>query len=127
MPWDYTIDTDKNAVFTTGTGVLTDQEALTGVMLMYADPCFNPDARGLFDYRGFETLKVSSEMMARLANQRRFSENSRTAFLVTGQLAFGLGRVYQSWVTVGEVKIFCNRDEAVAWLNEGYPPRKHIT
>ncbi len=127
MAWSYTIDTDKNVAFTSGSGVLTDEEIFSGVMSLYSDPRFHPDLRGLFDYRNVATLKVSSEMMARLAAHRRYSDKSRTAFLVNGPLGFGLGRVYQSWIDRGQVKITYDRAEAVAWLNEGVPPEKHIT
>jgi hypothetical protein len=127
VPWSYDIDTDKDVAFTTGTGVLTDQEVFDGVMSLYDDPRFHPDLRGLFDYRGVGTLKVSSETMAKLAAKRRYSDQTRTAFLVNGPLGFGLGRVYQSWVDLGQVKITYDRAEAVAWLNEGVPPEKHIT
>lgn len=127
VPWSYTIDTDKGVVFTTGTGNLTDQETYSGVMKLYADPLFRSDLRGLFDYRGVETVKVSSEMMTKLADKRAYSENSRTAFLVKDALGFGLLRVYQSWIAKGFVKIYYDRAEAVAWLNEGVAPDKVIT
>ena len=126
MPWSYTIDPDQNVVFTTGSGVLTEEELLAGVTSLYADPRFHPDLRGLCDYRGVGELKLSSEMMERLAAKRKYSEKTRTAFLVTGPLGFGLGRVYQSSVDNGQVKITFDRAEAVAWLNEGFPTEKHI-
>lgn len=126
MPWTYTIDLARNVVFTAGSGVLTEAEVETGVMSLYADPQFRPDLRGLFDYRGVETMKVSSEAMGRLAARRKYSANTRTAFLVKGPLGFGLGRVYQSSVESGHVKITLDRAEAVAWLNEGVPPEKHV-
>ncbi len=127
MPWSYSIDSERNVVFTTGTGVLTEQELLGGLRSLYADPKFHPDHRGLFDYREVETLQVSNDLMASLAASRKYSARSRTAFLVNGPLAYGLGRLYQTWVQDGQVKIANERAEAVAWLNEGLPPEKHIT
>lgn len=126
MPWSYTIDPDRNVVFTTGSGVLTEEELLTGVTSLYADPQFHPDLRGLFDYRAVQELRVSSEMMERLAAKRKYSERARTAFLVTGLLGFGLGRVYQSSVDNAQIKISFDRADAVTWLNEGLPAEKHI-
>lgn len=127
MPWSYIIDHERDVVFTTAAGILTEEECYAGVMSLYSDPRFHPDLRGLFDYRDVVTLMLSSELMATLAAKRKYSEKTRTAFLVSTQLGFGLGRVYQSWVALGQIKICFDRAEAVAWLNEGVTAEKHIT
>lgn len=127
LPWSYTIDSQRGVVLTAGTGVLTEEELLQGLRALYADPGFKPELRGLFDYRSVEKLAISSETMATLARNRKYSAQSRTAFLVNRLLGFGLGRVYQTCVNDGQVMIAYQRETAVAWLNEGVPPEQVIT
>jgi hypothetical protein len=126
MPWSYDIDTGRSVVFTTGTGVLTGEDLAGGVRAVYLDPRFRSDMRALCDYSQVPGWQVSNELVASLASKRKFSATARTAFFVTGPLIFGIARMYQAWVDNGQVKIFTDRGEAVAWLNEGVPPEKHI-
>lgn len=127
VSWKYTIDKALGAVFTEAAGILTEVELVAGVRALYEDPQFHPDFRGLFDYTRVTTNEISSERMASMAAMRKYSANARTAFLVTGQLSYGLGRVYQSWIDEGQVMVTYNRAEALAWLNEGVPPEKVLT
>lgn len=121
------IDPDRNVVFTTATGVLTDDDLAVGVRTAYQDPQFHSELNGFFDYSGVTDWKVSNDFLIMLAAKRRFSAATRTAIFVRGSLGYGMTRVYQTWVDDGQVKIFEDRAEAVKWLNEGVPPEKQIT
>lgn len=127
MPWTYTIDTERDVVFSTGIGVLTNEELVAGIRAVYADPRFRPDMRAFSDYSQVTDWKVSNEMVTSLASTRKFSANARAAFFIHGSLAFGITRMYQAWVDKGQVNIFTDRAEALTWLNEGVPPEKRIT
>jgi hypothetical protein len=126
MPWSYAIYPELNLATTTASGIVTEEELLRGVLTAYSDPRFNPDLRAFLDYSQAVEWQVSAEFMARLAPERKFSANSRTAIWAVGPLNYGMCRIYQSFVDAGVVRIFSERADALAWLNEGYPAEKHL-
>lgn len=127
MPWSYTIDPDRNVVMTKAVGIVTEDDLRLGAAKGYADPRFHPDLRAFLDYTDVTDWRVSTNFLTRMAANRRFSEKSKTAILAVGLLNFGMSRAYQAFADKGQVQIFTDRAEAVAWLNEGYPPEMHIT
>lgn len=127
MPWSYTIKPELNLATTSASGIVTEEELLRGVLAAYSDPLFHPELRAFLDYSEPVEWRVTAEFLTRLASRRKFSAKSRTAIWAVGPLNYGMCRAYQGFVEDGHVKIFTDRAEALAWLNEGYPPEKHIT
>ena len=66
----------------------------------------------------------------RFAQSKAFAPRSRRAFLATTPLAFGLGRMYEIYASLGDtsapVRVFHDRAEALAWLNSDVPPEQVI-
>lgn len=127
MPWSYSINPALNLATTMASGIVTEEELLQGVLSAYADPRFQPEMRAFLDYSQAVEWRVSAEFLARLAPQRKFAAGSRTAIWAVGPLNYGMCRVYQSFVDSGQLRIFGDRAEALAWLNEGVPPEQHVT
>lgn len=127
MPWSYTIDPKRNVIFTTGTGILTQEELAFGVKMAKQDPLYHPDLNAFFDWTKVTGWKMDSDFLARLVAARTFSGGTRTAMLASNPLGYGMCRIMEAWVSNGQMMLFTDRAEAVAWLNEGVPPEKHIT
>lgn len=126
MPITYDIDTDRRVVIAASSGTLTETEIVAAATAAYKDPRFDPAFRAFFDHSQVSDWKVSSSFMTRMASARRRDDHSRTAVFVQGALGYGLVRAYQAFVDNGQVKVFTDRAEALAWLNEGVPPEQHI-
>ncbi len=127
MPWEYTIDTSRNLGFVKASGVMTAEVLADGLRRASQDPKFHPDLNVFADYTEVTDWQVSTDFLSHLSNSRRLSDKSKTAIWTTGPLSYGMGRAFASWVNVGQVRIFTDKDEAWAWLNEGVPPEKAIT
>jgi hypothetical protein len=124
MPWAYSINQERAAVLVEATGVVTGEELTAGVNALIRDPAFLPDMRILLDYHGITELRVSHTVIEALASSRVYSARSRRALYVLSGFGMGVGRYYQSFAHAGQVEVFTDRAEAIAWLNEGVPPEK---
>lgn len=127
MPWNYTINSELDAVLVVATGVVTGDELTAGVQLLTQDPGFHPDIRMLIDYQGMSELRVPHNVIETLASSRVYSAKSRRALLVSVGFALGVGRYYQAFAQAGQVEVFTDRAEALAWLNFDLPPEKWLT
>jgi hypothetical protein len=119
MPVFYKIDRERRLVMTTGMGVFTLADALAYQDKLSKDPEFDSGFSQLLDLTHVTEYAVEAEDIRKLAQRSIFSPKSRRAFLVTGDLAFGLGRMFGILrETVGEkgVRVFRNLDEALDWV-----------
>ena len=126
MPWAYTIDTKRDVLLGTATGILTGEELKAGVHRATHDPNFHPDMRIFLDYCAVVKFGFSVDTMEVMADHQVYSSKSRRAFLVTTGFAVSIFQMYQSMVTAGLVQVFTDRTAALAWLNEGMPPEKYL-
>lgn len=127
MPSLCTFDLERDVIVVTGTGILTDDDAISVAKQVYRDPRFHPDMRGYCDFSEVTQWEVRREVLLALAANRKLSEKSRTAICATALAAFGMSRMYQALVQKGKISVFNDRAEALAWLNEGVPPEKWLT
>ena len=127
MPWSYSIDTNRGVIFTKATGTITEADLVAETRAVYQDPEFRSDLNVFHDYSEVADLILSCEFLAAMAENRRFSKNSKTAIWAPGPLSYGLGHIFQVYAHHGSVVVFHDRNEALAWLNEGVPPEKAIT
>ena len=67
MPWTYSIDPDREVIIATGTGVLTDEELMTGLAIATRDPRFRSDMRYFIDYHAVTEVRVPAETMMEVA------------------------------------------------------------
>lgn len=126
MPCSYSIDEDKRVVFNTSSGVVTDNDLVTNAILLRSDKNFQGNFRCLSDYTRVTALQTTAATLTTLAANQPFSPESRRAFLVTAGWIGSSVEFYRT-TTTGQVRVFTDRAEALAWLNEGVPPEKHIT
>jgi hypothetical protein len=115
MPADFTIDTERETVFSEATGVFTLGDALSHVDRLIGHPDFKPVFNQIIDFRQATGMALSCDDVRNLAKQNIFSADSRRPFLVTPGVQFGLGRVFATYreleVEQG-IRIFTDANEA---------------
>jgi len=127
MSWTYAIDKERDVLLITASGVLTAHELRSGVATATTDVSFHPDIRILIDYRAVTKIGFSIDTVEAMASNRVYSPKSRRAFLVTSGFAAGIFQMYRTMAQAGIVRVFIERDAALAWLNEDVPPEKILT
>lgn len=126
MPISYSIDKNLGAVFTTASGRLTEEELLADKQKLTADPDFSPGLVELSDIRAVTDLAITPEGVARMVMQDEEDADKlgshKLAIVVSKEVAFGLGRMYESMTqnNMPNVQIFREMEEARDWL--GLPP-----
>ncbi|HTQ58723.1 MAG TPA: hypothetical protein VMI32_00745 [Candidatus Solibacter sp.] len=101
------------------TGVLNKEDALAHQNRLRADPDFDPAYSQLLDFRHVTQIELTAADIQQLAVSNIFSSESRRAFLVPNDLAFGLARMYEMLrESAGErgIRIFRDLDEALGWV-----------
>lgn len=104
-------------------GRLTDQEVLEGCTEFY-DEVWRPGLAQLTDVSDADPRDVSNstlQKIAELARQRTAGHPpAKVSVYASGDLAFGLARVYTVMAREqpGEIRVFRQRQEAVEWLLE---------
>jgi hypothetical protein len=130
MPWTYSIDKAREFMWVRASGVVTEAEVAIGAAKAVGDPDFGAHYRLLIDYSEATSISMSVDAVARFAQSKAFAPRSRRAFLATTPLAFGLGRMYEIYASLGDtsapVRVFHDRAEALAWLNSDVPPEQVI-
>ncbi len=120
MPTDIFIDTRLGVVFTRATGSFGWAEAVGHLNLLRCHPDFQPRFNQLSDFRQIGPVTLAPGEIKLLAERTIFSGHSRRAFVVSGNLEFGLGRVYGTHRDLaGEsgVAIFRAMEDALSWLS----------
>lgn len=127
MPIEYRIDRERRLVLAEGKGVLTHKD----IMGYQREVWTRPEVQGfdeLVDMSGVEEIAETSSVgvreIAEVAVAMDQPEGaSKFAIVAPGDLAFALGRMYESFreITPGskkEVAVFRTRQEAFAWLGK---------
>jgi len=121
MPISFYYDREKEALYGTMTGQITEDEFQASLQEILQSDQFPPDTRTLWDLRELDFKTIDSLMEKRLINIRReYPERGRArlAFIVAGDLAFGMGRMYEilSEDLPQEIRIFRKYSEGENWL-----------
>ena len=122
MAITYCIDMERGVVFTTITGVLTDDEIVQHKQKLVRDPDFSPGMRQLSDVRGVERLDVTPDGVKHFAalDEEHTDElgDHRLAIVVSDNAVFGTARMYQAFTVrnVEQVSVFRSMNEAREWL-----------
>jgi len=119
MPAHYKIDKERRLVMSTIFGVATMADGLAHQEKLRKDPDFDPSFSQLMDYTHVVRFEITAEDVRTLAQQSIFSPHSRRAMLVSGDLAFGLARMFEALrESFGEqgIRVFRNLDEALDWV-----------
>lgn len=121
MPTFHKIDKERRLVMCSGTGVFNLEEALTYRARLLADRDFDPSYSQLLDFTHITRFDLTGSDLRQLAQDDPFSSDSRRAFLVTSDLGFGLGRMYEILrESNGEhrIRVFRNLEQALDWVLE---------
>ncbi len=131
MPIEYQIDHARRLVTAQGRGVLSDQDVFEYQQAVWS----RPDVAGydeLMDMRAVERIiELSADRVVRLAALSAAMDAgrpSRFAIVASQDLAFGLGRMYQTYRSLQEsstkeVGVFRTLGDAMAFLGiEGDAP-----
>lgn len=119
MPSFFKIDKERRFVLSSGNGVFNREEALAHQIRLLSDPDFDPSYSQLVDFTQITKFDLSAEDIRQMAQRKVFSPDSRRAILVPNELAFGLGRMFESLRnTAGErgIRVFRNLEEALDWV-----------
>jgi hypothetical protein len=125
MPIDYRIDHERRLVLAAAHGAITEADLLGYQRTVWSDPTIAGYGE-LVDMSDVATIKTPSvagmrTLAALSASMDTPQSPSRFAIVAPGDLAFGLGRMYQAYreLKTGSRKqlaVFRTRDEASEWL-----------
>jgi len=122
MPATTHLDPDTGIAHCSATGKLTRDEVVAVVEQIYRDPNFREPRRTIWDIaEATPTLNVQEvrEVVA-YVKAHRPAGAGKTAIVATGDLAFGMGRMYEMLASEQQVKTRVFRDSELAqqWLLE---------
>jgi hypothetical protein len=119
MPATYEIDKQRRLVITTCLDPFTLADGLAHQEKLLKDPDFDPSHSQLMDITRVNFSGFAANDIRRLAERNIFSPQSRRAIVVSSNLVYGFGRMFEMLRdSAGEhgIRIFRNLDEAVDWL-----------
>lgn len=122
MPIAYTIDQRQGIIRTIATGVLTNDELIAHKKKIVADPAFKRGMVELSDVRAVDRLEVTAEGVMELAlldhADRDRLGDFKLAIVVSQDVVFGMGRMYQTRTSENplNVNIFRDMQSACEWL-----------
>jgi hypothetical protein len=125
MPIDYRIDHERRLVLAAAQGEITEDDLFTYQKTVWSDPTHAGygELVDMSDVAAVETPSVAGmrNLAALSASMDSPQRASRFAIVAPGDLAFGLGRMYQTYRELKtdsrkKVALFRTRDEALDWL-----------
>lgn len=122
MPIESQFDRERNVLFVTFGDGVTDAELEAFAMGLARDGQVPPGRDELFDLRQVTGTTVESGTLERIARQFDRTdvapERSRVAFVASGDVAYGLSRMYQVFRSRSPVdlRVFRDMEEAKRWL-----------
>ena len=125
MPYKYVIHRDQNLIRQTLWGTVTAQELRDLAAAMWSDPDYRPRMDILADLLEARVVIPYDEMLGYTQYLSGNSNIGRQAIVVSGQLEFGLARMYEQLTeqTVGResFRVFFSLEQAERWLSESPP------
>jgi len=121
MPAFYKIGKERNLVLTTGSGFVTKEEVLTLQDQMRNDPEFDPSFSQVADFAQLTNTDIGMADLRTFAQRDVFSNHSRRAIIVTGDIAFGFAKIFELYRQLSGasgIRVFRNPDEAFEWILE---------
>ena len=119
MPEAYHIDQTQRLVWSRCWGVLSDEDMLAHQARLRTEPDFLPDFNQLIDTSEVTEVPLSAQTVRQVAQHSVFAPESKRAFVVTKDVLYGLGRMFelcQSLKGGSTVRVFRDRAVALAWL-----------
>jgi hypothetical protein len=118
VPASYRIDQEHGLIFSTATGVLTDEDLFSHQRRLRSDPAFDGNFNQLWDLREVSDVKVSSSTVRELAEARSYEPGARGALLAPRNVTYGLARMFQMLHDKApeQTRVFRTLKEAEEWL-----------
>lgn len=137
MPWSWSYDSERDAFLIVGSGVVTEDELVSGMASRVAEFLKHPTARVLHDYSGITGLgdfsakfylQTSEDGASRLPLRRALLFSAQPADPSDLNCPSGLAASLIGYILgpnmLGELGIFTQRAAALHWLNKGFPPEQ---
>ena len=117
MSFQFKIDSALGSVITTFSGTLANKDVGQLKDKISEDPEFNPAFNHLVDLRKVTDIQLSSGNIQAMASARIFKSTSKTAFIVDGDLQYGVSRIFKAWRdNDSTMEVFRSIDDGVVWL-----------
>ncbi len=119
MPTAYEIDKQRRLVISTGLEPLTLADALAHQDELARDADFDASFSQILDLTRVTMINLGANDIRRLAQKTIFSPESRRAIIVSSDLVYGLGRMYEILreIAGGDgIRVFRDFDEALDWV-----------
>ena len=117
MPVEHRLDPEHHLVSARAWGVLTDQDIRDAREALARDPAFTPDFAFLFDQTDVAEVALSTVTIWGLSRSSVFGRGARQALVVSGDVAFGMARMYAMLTERTDIEVFRNRQSALDWLS----------
>jgi hypothetical protein len=126
MAITYEIDEDAGIATVTASGSIGQAEDLECFRALLADRAYRPGMGLLLDYRERESVATTEQVKQFVAAGEKLREafgDPRIAVVVSGDVAFGMARMYSALAEESSVptSVFRDLEEAMRWL-AGEPP-----
>jgi hypothetical protein len=118
MSVTFSLDLERRLLIVKAFGVLVDQDVRAGRQELLDHPDFDREFGQLFDARDVDEVRLSVEVMGRMAQTSILARESRRAFVATTPYQYRMASLF---VTLAQpyqpnVQVFRDIDEALAWL-----------
>ena len=113
MPADYRIDVKRRIVFTTGHGVVTDEDICRHALDLKVDPLFEQTFRQFADLSQVSEFKVTSSGIASIVGDANpFPPDAIRAYYAPRVAIFGMARMFELRHTESGMLVTNSREEA---------------
>ncbi len=118
MATSYRIDKEAGVVYSSASGIATDEEFLSHQRLLSRDPDFRPHFRQLLDGREITELRVTPAGIRALIAGNPWGKGAKRALVAADDTAFGLARMFELGRPnpQDEFRVFRTIAEAREWL-----------
>ena len=118
MPGSYLIDVPHRLVFSRGWGILTDDDVVSHARTLREDSRFDPGFRQIFDFRDLTEIHLTVAGIHGTAQLNPFHRDSRRAFVVPSEVAYGLARMFEGFTGSDpeQFRVFRSIEPALEWV-----------
>jgi len=129
MPVDYTIDAERQLVYSRAWGEVTDAELLDHQGRLALDPRFNADFSQLLDFVGVTSHGgLTASGIRAIAQRHLYGPHSRRAIATPDATGYGLARMFETYRDIAggeeQIRVFTSLDDAWKWLGMAPPELK---
>ena len=118
MTTGYRIDLERRVIFSSGSGVLTDEDLFDHQARLTGDPEFDRSFDQLYDLREVTKQDVAEGTLRMLAEARSFEPGVKRAVVAPRDVLYRMAQMFQTLHDDApeEFRVFRTIKEATAWL-----------